>query len=91
MVICQHGGIQYFADGAGEQPDHEVASLIHTAQERGVQVGESQVCHGPCEALKQGAFCGPQAQHADHSMVVGSWRRTEQEENIEEILDLRRL
>ena len=76
IVICQHERIQYFATGAGELPDHEVASLIHTAKERGVQVGESQVCHGPGESLEQGAIGGSQAQHADHSMVVGSWKRT---------------
>ena len=45
-------------------------------------MGKAQVRHSPGEAFKQGAIAGAQAQHADHGMVVGSWKRTEEQKHF---------
>lgn len=46
-------GILYFAAVASELPNKHVSSLVHAAQQGGVQVGESKVCDCSCEALQQ--------------------------------------
>lgn len=53
---CCYRRILYFVVLARELPDEHVAGFIHTAQQGGVKMGESQVCDGPSETLQQRAL-----------------------------------
>lgn len=73
---CCQSRILDFVVLAGELPDEHVADFIHTAQEGGVKMGESQVCDGPGETLQQCALCRVQSQDPYHIVIVGTCERT---------------
>ena len=63
---------------AGQLPDDQVAGLVDTAQQGGVQVGKGQVRDCASEALEKCALGRAQAQDTDHRVVVCTCSQTTQ-------------